>query len=173
MADLEQLFLAEIGPDQLQSDRQLGILRKATGQTQSTVARQITGDREDVGKVHLQGIVRLFTHLERRGGCRGGNNGVHLFKCPVEIIANQGSDLLGAQIIGVVKTTAEDIGAQDDAAFDLGAKSLSASFAIELQRFVGIDPFAVADAIIPGEIGTGFGGGDDVVGGDGVLWAVA
>src|SRR5262249_39947680 len=63
----------------------------------------------------------------------------------------------------------KNVGAEDDAAFYFGAKPCAARFSVHTEQSQIVDAQAVADAVVAGEIGAGFGGGDDVVGGDGVI----
>ncbi len=88
----------------------------------------------------------------------------------VKSLADEGADFLGAKVIGVVVAAAQDVGAEDDAAFDLGAEAFLAGASVMVQEVGGVfRAMAVADAVETGEIGGGFGGREDVIDGDGVF----
>ena len=82
----------------------------------------------------------------------------------LEIAANQRPHLLGLQVIRVVVAGAEDVGAEHDAAFHLGAESGAARPVVHVaeRRRVGRAD-AVADAVVACEVGARFGGADEVV----------
>ncbi len=74
---------------------------------------------------------------------------------------------MSSQIIGVVVTAAEAIGAQDTTSLDFFAEPFAAALGIDVDCiFRTIAARRVTNAIISGEVGGSFGGGDNVIDGD-------
>src|SRR3984957_15856712 len=84
----------------------------------------------------------------------------------LEVAANQRPDFLTLQIVGVVVAGRERETTEHDAALDLGAETLRARFFIQLDIVLGGYSQTEADAVVTREIRRGFGGRDQVVGGD-------
>ena len=77
---------------------------------------------------------------------------------------------MGAEVVGVVVTAGEHIGAEDDAAFHLAAETLLSGAHVVVEQVAGVfGAVAVAHAVEAGEVRRGLGGGDDVVNSDRVL----
>lgn len=169
VGDAEEGGFPERFSEQLKTDGKLGIGRETTGQAEPGNPRQIAGDGEDVAEVHLEGVLSLLPDLEGGGGGGGRDDGIDALEGVEEVLSDQGSHLLRAEVIGVVVTAAEHVGAEDDAAFDFGAEPRAAGEFVHFGRIAAGDAGAVADAVEAGEVGGGFGGSDDVIGGDGEL----
>ena len=85
-------------------------------------------------------------------------------------MADEVADLEGLEVEGVVIAAAEGVGAEHDPAFDLVAKALLAGGVVHVDIITWVFcAMAVMDAVEAGEIAGGFGGGDEIVGRDGVL----
>jgi len=66
---------------------------------------------------------------------------IHLFKRLQEIVADEGADLLGAQIISIVKPLLKNVGAENDAGASLPRQNPCARPAVKFRR-VGPNPRA-------------------------------
>jgi hypothetical protein len=86
-----------------------------------------------------------------------------------EVVREQAADLLGLLVVGVVVAGAKGVGAEHDAALDLGSEALVARLAVHGGEGAGVfRAIAVADTVEAGQVGAGLGGGEDVVGRHGV-----
>src|SRR2546427_12218909 len=128
MRDLQNGFLTKRPTEQLQADRKFwgcgfraASGSETAGDADPADASDIRSDGENIGQIHLQRVVRFFTDFERRCGCGGRDDGVHVLERLQKVLANEGADLLRAQVIGVVIAAAQNISTEDDAAFPLGA----------------------------------------------------
>ena len=103
---------------------------KPHGHREPGDAREVGGHREDVGQVHLQRVVGLLAQPE--GGRGRGRRRDHVARREggLEIAPDQGADLLGAQVVGVVVARGQDERAEDDAALHLGPEALVAGVAV-------------------------------------------
>ena len=82
-----------------------------------------------------------------------------------EVARDQVAHPLRAQIIGVVISRRQNIGADHDAAEDFAAEAFGAALLVELDQIVGVlGAASVAHAVVAREIGRGFGRRHDVVG---------
>ena len=87
----------------------------------------------------------------------------------MEVLQDARAHFLGAQIIGVVITGREHIGADHDPALDLMAETGAAGVLIGAVQVRAVDAIAVAHAVIAGQVRRGFRRGDDVIGRQGVF----
>src|SRR5262245_16625342 len=136
--DFQNRFLAERLPEQLQPNRkfrvpsarfQVGGRSEAAWDADAANACKVAGNREDVAQIHLQWIIGFFADLECSSRCRRRDNSIDLLERSQEILADERTNFLSAQVIGVVVAAAEHVGPQDDAAFDFGAESRAARLA--------------------------------------------
>ena len=165
----EQFSFVEGLSDQLQSDRQAG-LRKPARDRQAGQPGQVCRNGVDVAQVHGNRIFALFAELERRGGGGRSKNDVDFLEDPFEIPPDQGSGFLSSQIIGVVVTAAQAIGAENATSLDFFAEPFAAALGIDVDCiFRAIAARRVTNAIISGEVGGSFGGGDYVIDGIGKI----
>src|SRR5205823_13750381 len=88
---------------------------------------------ENVRQVHLQRIGAL-AQLERGHRRRWRNQNIYLFESAREILADQLSHLLRAQVVGVVITGAQNVSAENNSAFHFRAETFCASAAIEIEN---------------------------------------
>lgn len=108
----------------------------------------------------------------------------------VEIPRDEPADALRAEEVIVARLGAESIGAEEDTAADFGAEEGGAGGGVEIGVYFfgrvcrggggvmvfgggdgggdGVGDAAVADGVVFGEVGAGFGGREDVVGWEGV-----
>ena len=85
-----------------------------------------------------------------------------------KIAGDQGPRVLGFPVIGVVVARAEGVGAEQDAALDLGAKAFIAATRT-FRRGLGLrGARVIAHAVKASQVRRGLGGGNDVVDRDGV-----
>src|SRR5206468_10655835 len=81
-----------------------------------------------------------------------------------EILANQLAHFLRAQIISVVITGAQNIGAENNAPFNFLPETFPTSAAIKIEDVVRIfRPISITDAIKPGEVSRSLGRGHNVI----------
>src|SRR6266702_3193690 len=148
VGDLQNGLFAKRFAEQLQAYRKFWGQRsrfrvagrgEAAGNTDPADAGDVRSDGENIGQIHLERVVRFFTDFERRGGRGGRDNGIHVLERFQKILANEGADLLGPQVIGIVVAAAEDVSAEDDAAFDFSAETGAARSAVELNRVTTLD----------------------------------
>lgn len=87
----------------------------------------------------------------------------------VEVVLDEPPHFLRPDEVVVDRGGAERVRAQQDPTTDFGAEVLAAGGGEEDVRFVSIGCgfVSVTDAVVFGEVGGGFGGGEDVVGGEG------
>ncbi len=168
MGDLEQGGFLEVGRQELQADGQ-ALLVEAAGQAEAGDAGQAGGQGEDVLQVHGQGVVHVLAQAEGGGGGGGGGDEIHLLEGALEVLLDQGADLLGLVVVGVVVAGGQGVGAEHDAALDLGAELLATRVVEDIPHAVGLGARAVADAVEAGQVGGGFGGGEQVIDGQGVF----
>jgi len=119
VGDFEDVGLAEGFTHDLEADREgRGFVRlgEPAGDADATDPREVGGDRKDVREVHLKRVVGFLTDLERGSGGGGGDDCVDLFEGIEEVLTDEGPGFLGLQVVGVVVSGTEDIGAEDDPA---------------------------------------------------------
>ena len=129
----------------------------------SRVPGQVGGDGADVVHVHGHGVVHFVAQREGRGGSGGTEQ--HVDRCvgPPEGLDHHGTDSLRLRVIGVVVPGRQRIGAEHDAALDLGPESGRPGGRVHGRRIVGVDPQAVAHAVVAGQVGRCFRRRDQVV----------
>ena len=108
--------------DQLQAQRQ-AVLGQTGGHRKPRQARQVHRHGENVVQIHGDRIGGLLAHAEGRARGGGGQQHVAAFEGLVEIALDQGAQLLGAGVIGVVIARRQNIGADQDAALHFGAEA--------------------------------------------------
>src|SRR3569623_496059 len=164
LAQREQRLLVERTPDQLQRQRQaLRIL--ARRHRYARQARHVYRLRDDVVEVHFHRIgLALLAGADRRRRRRGREDGIHaLGEHVLKVFLDQGADLLRAQIICVVITGREHIGADHDAAADFRAESCRASVLVHLGNGLAIDARTIAHAVITREVRGRLRGRHDII----------
>ena len=166
---LEHRRLVQRLADDLKAQRQAAAV-DARGHRNARQAGEVGGDGEDVVQIHLQRIDLLVAQGE--GGRRGGRrqDGVDLVPDGVEIHGDAAADLERADVVGVVESGRQDIGADGQAALDLLAEALGAAGLVEVgQAGRPLGAVAEAHAVVAGQVGRGLGRGDDVIGRQGVF----
>ena len=168
----QQLFLQHAG-DQLDADRQ-SLLVKAAGHTDRRQAGHIGWNGEQVGQVHGQGILTVGPEAEGGAGGGGRQQHIHAGEGPLKIAADQAAHLLGLLVISIHIARREGVGADQDAALHLIAKTLGPAAGGHLrQTAAGLGAIAILNAVVAGQVGAGLRRGDHVVGGDAVVEAGA
>src|SRR5690606_10954084 len=99
------------------------VLGETRGQGDARGAGEVGGDGGDVVHVHRGGVVDLLAEAEGDGGRGRRGEHVDLLEGSGEVALDEGADLLGAAVVGVVVAGREGIGAQQDAALDLVAEA--------------------------------------------------
>ena len=161
---IEQRSLAEVRTDQLQADRQAG--REAAGDRKARQSREVDCDRIDVVQVHLHRIIDFLAQPEGRRRCRRSGNDVHFGETAPEIISDQLPRLLRLEVVGIVVACREHIGTGQDPAFDLGTKTVTAGFLVELlKRLRTFMAVTEAHPVETRQVRRTLGGCDDVIGG--------
>src|SRR5690606_35604091 len=84
-------------------------------------------------------------------------------ECRIEIQLDQRADLLRLHVVDIVIPARERVGPQHDPALDLGPESGASGLHVHVHQVLALDPVSVADTVIAGKVGAGFGRGRDVV----------
>ena len=142
------------------------------GQTQCREARQADGRHEDVGQIHLHWVVGFLTGEEGHGWRRRREQirNPLLAKQPVEVVGDERAHSLRLGVIGVVVSGTQNVGADDDAPFDLRSEPFAARGPIQRPHVDAVTPSAGHSErrrTAP-RLADRFGRIDDVVRGDGV-----
>src|SRR5258708_300818 len=107
---------------QLQTYREI-VAGPPAGNRPARAAGEASGERVDVGQVHVHGVVDLLAELEGREGRNRSGDGIDSTEGIREIAGDEGANFLGFQIVGVVIAVTENVSAEHDAALDLGAEA--------------------------------------------------
>jgi hypothetical protein len=152
--------------DQLQAHRESPA--EAGGKTHSRQSGKVYRQGVDVLEVHRRRVVGFGAQGEgHAGSCRSGYQ-VDLLEGGGEVLGDETAQLLGFPVVGVVVPRGQDVGAHQDAPLYLRAKTLLAAARIKVFEVTGrIAAMTVAHAVVAGQVSGGFGGRDDVVGGNG------
>ena len=88
----------------------------------------------------------------------------------VEVLADQPAHLQRFQIIGILIAAGKGVGAEHDAALDLGAETLAARPAstMSIRSVVAGRAMAEVNAVVAGQVAGCLGRGDQIIRGDGV-----
>ena len=165
VGNVEQAVLAEVRADQLHADGQAVDLAARVRQRRN--AGQVDADGVDIRQVHLHGVAGLFAELE--GGARRGRAGddVALLEGCIEVVGDQTANALCLQIVGVVVTVRQHVGADENAALYFFAKTLRTRLGVHVVEVVVFRcAIAITHAVETRQVRAGFGRGDHVVGGD-------
>ena len=130
-------------------------------------ARQRGRHSEDVVQIHGQRIGTFFPQAKGGAGRGRGQQQITAFPRPVKVAGDECAHFLRLRVIGIVKASREHIGAKEDAALHLCAKACRAGGGIHVLQIGPIRQVtqAITHAIIAGEVGRSFGGGNDVISG--------
>jgi hypothetical protein len=146
--------------EDLQTDRKLSALfafREPARKADPANARKIGGIGENIGQIHLQRIFGALSNFEGRRRRSRRDEGIDFFECRREIFADQGADFLRAKIVRIVIAGAQHVSAENDAAFDFGAKTFFPSPFVMLEQAICIfRAISVPDAVETREIGRRF-----------------
>ena len=170
---IQQVAFFPWAADELQAKGQ-ALLVEPDGNGDAGKPCEVHRHGKDVVEIHLDRVgIRHLAQTKGGGGGGGRQDRVHsggegLF----EVALDEGADLAGAVVIGVVEACGQHIGPDHDAALDFLAEAFGAGFFVHLGDAVAcrqLGAVAVADAVIAGEVGRRLGRGDDVIGGEGVF----
>ena len=168
MSGAEEHVLGELRPGQLQADRQA--LGEPAGNREPGQPGHVGRDREEVGGVHRERILRLLAQLEgdrRRGRA---DDQVEALEQRRVLAGDDRAHLLRLAVEGVVVAGRERVGADHDPALGLVAEALVAGALVHLDQALRVlGAVAVADAVVAGQVRGGLGRGDQVVAGESVL----
>ena len=168
MRDVEQTTLLEVVAEQLHAHRQA--IDEAGWHRQAGNAGQVGGDGVDVfqvGGYRVGVLLAEFPGQVRRGWAE---DHVDVLERRDEVVLDQASDLLGLDVVGIVITSRQRVGADHDAPLDLGTEAFATRALVQvLQVFRILAAVAEAHAVETRQVGAGLGRGDHVVGRDGVL----
>ena len=118
----------------------------------------------------MQRVVGLLAQLEGGRGRGRSHQRVHLLEGADEVLIEQRAHFLRLQVVGLVVTGAEHVGAEHDAPLDFRPEARAARGVVHRLQTVGPGRAkGVAHTVVARQVGAGFGGGDDVVAGDGVI----
>lgn len=164
---LQDLFFRQVRSDDLHADRQP--VGETARQRQRRRAGEVDGNRAYVHQVHGQRIGNFFADLERRSRRGGSDEDVHLLERPVKVLFDQGPDLQRLQVIGVIITGTQGIGAEHDAPLDLRPEAFGPGTLVHRNDVGAFTAMAEPDAVITTQVGAGFRRGDEVIGGQSIL----
>ena len=168
VGQVEQGRLRKVRPDELQPHRQP--VGKAAGDGHRRQAGNVGRQGVDVHQVHLQRVVHPFPDGE--GGYRGHRRrqGVNPLKNAGKILPDEGTGLLRLPIVSVIVAGRKGKSPQHNAPLHLGAEPvLPGAFHRRPHIALALVGITVLDAIVARQVGGAFGGGDDVVAGQGVF----
>src|SRR5271165_1484835 len=166
IGNLEHGRFIEFRTEYLETDGELFsfLFQKSAWYADPADPRHICGQGENVGQIHAQRIACAFTEFERRGRRRRANNCINLLKGSRKVLTDQGTNLLGPQIISIIITRAQYVGAQNDATFDLGAETLFSRSAVVVKKTAHLlSAKAVSHSVESGEVRRSLGGGDNII----------
>src|ERR1700751_5353040 len=147
--ELQHAAFLKVRRKNLHANRQAS-LRLSARDGDSRDARQGTGNRVDVGQIHLQRVSRPFAEAKRRRRRSRRDNGIHLLKRIRKIASDQRANFLRAEIVGVVVASGQNVSAEHDSAFHFGTEPALASFLVHLAQARTQDSKAVWDSAASG-----------------------
>ena len=149
---MKKVFFGQRRSHQLEADRET--IAQSARDADAADARQIGGNGENVGEVGLERRVGKSAQLPRgRWRDRRGDE-IDLGKSLGKIASDQLADFLCFDVKGVVVPAAEDVSAEDDAAFHFRTESFGSGAIVQIRQISGLGgTVAVAHAIKAGEVG--------------------
>jgi hypothetical protein len=168
VAGAKHEVLRELRAEDLQADRQS--LGESARNRETGQAGHVGGDREQVGEVHGERVLRFLADREGDGGTRRAEQQVVVLERSGVLLRDHRAHLLGLSVERVVIAGGEGVRADEDAPARLWAEALPARTRIEGgQIAVASRTKAVANAVVAGEVRAGFRRGDEVVAGQAVV----
>ena len=163
MRHVEHARFIEIITDDLQPDRQAATVKPA-GDRHAGQSGQIHRDGVDVRQIHLHRITAFFADAERGGRAGRPHDHIAVPERGDKILRDQPAQFLCADVIGVVITVRQHIGADQDAALDLGAETFAAAAFVHVEQ-IGVfgGAMAVTHAIKTRQVARGFGRSQHVI----------
>ena len=136
MRGVQHAALGKIIANHVQSDRPVAIA-KAARYRHRWQARQVGGNGVNVIQIHLDRIIRFFADVERDRRRSRAEDDVAALEREREILRDQPAQLLCFQVVRVVVAVRQNIGANQNAALDLGAEAFGARFFVHVLQ-VGV-----------------------------------
>ena len=167
--DAEEQVLGELGPDQLEPDRQ-AVSERPQGIERPGSPAMLARDREDVAEVHRERVGRLRAELERDGRRGRRRRGRRTARTPSRCsLLDQRADLLRLPVVGLV-VAGESAYVPSMIRRCGSGRSLRARALVESVELVGAGgAVPVADAVIAGEVRDRLCRSHQVVAGQAVL----
>src|SRR3989344_9159128 len=106
-------FLVKMLADYLESDRHIARSAQSARNGYAGQASQVNRYRVDVFQIQRQRVGNLLPYFECRGRRYRADDGIDFFESIVEVLSQQGADLLGFQVISVVVSRRQRICSQD------------------------------------------------------------
>ncbi len=104
------------------------------------------------------GSADALADLEGHRGRRGRDEVVEALEGPREVLDDERPRPLGLGVVGIVVAGGKRVGADHDAALDLGAEALAAGPRVHLVEVFGLRrAVTVAHSVETGQVGTGLG----------------
>ena len=145
---------------------------KPAGMLMPGSAARFTGMVQRSERYMASGSAVRSPDLEGHRGRRGRDEKVEAAEGLLEVLDDERAGPLGLSVVGVVVAGRERVGADHDAALDLGTEALAAGAHVHLVEVLALGgAVPVADPVEAGQVGAGLRGRDEVVGGDAALHA--
>ena len=100
-SDLQKGCFTKRCCNHLQADGKL-LTRQSTGNGHSRQTSQVDWNGEHIGEVHLERIIEALSETKRRSGRDWGQQGVTLRKGLLKILPEEGAELLGFFVVGII-----------------------------------------------------------------------
>src|SRR2546428_13625419 len=108
-SDLQEGRFTKWWCNHLQANGEL-LTCEPTGHGQGRQTSQIYWNGEHIGEVHLKRIIEALPETKRCSGRDGSQQGVTLRKGLMKILPEEGAELLGFFVIGIIIAGAQGIG---------------------------------------------------------------
>src|SRR5579872_1512756 len=132
MRCVQQSALAEMGTDDLQTNRQFANEAARNGDSRQTC--EIGADRVDVIEIHGDRIRGLGTYGECRRRRRRTHQYIHLAEGTTEVRSDELPDLLRLEVVSIVVTRGQHVGACHDTTLHLGPESFTARAFVQIHQ---------------------------------------
>ena len=117
MRKVQHLLFCEVRPNQLQTGGQAS--NAAAWNRDARHTGEVYRYRIDVIQIHLHRVIYFLADLKCRSRRSRASQNIDLLETTLQIIINQLPDFLGLQVIGIVVTGRQHVGACHDAPLNL------------------------------------------------------